>query len=93
MFMMIEDDDYDFTLFKEPTERKRFFDTKDRSYDQGTGGVQKPPNLSKVEDEEFEKMAAPWFQVAREVLSILDRSNELTKKEWYTILLRAIILF
>ena len=94
---MLEDGDSDFGIFKRPTERKNFFDTKERSFGMGTGGVQKPPSLSKVEEAEFEKMAAPWFQSAREVLSILDRTNELTKKEWYNILLReaeaAIVFF
>ena len=85
---MLEDGDSDFGLFKRPTERKRFFDTKERSFGMGTGGVQKPPNLDRQEEMEFEKIAAPWFQASRDVLSILDRTNELTKKEWYNILLR-----
>ena len=85
---MLEDGDSDFGLFKRPTERKRFFDTKERSFGMGTGGVQKPPNLSRQEEVEFEKMSSPWFQASRDVLSILDRTNELTKKEWYNILLR-----
>lgn len=81
MSEMVENKDYDFGLFKKPEERKRFFDTKPRSHDQGTGGIQKPPGLSPQEDEEFEAMGRPYFKAAGALLGILTMRPKPTKKE------------
>ena len=85
---MIEDGDFDFGLFKKPEERKRFFDTKERSFDQETGGIQKPPGLSPEEDEEFEARAAPYFKAATAVNDLLLRKPKPSEKEKYEILMR-----
>ncbi len=84
---MVEDGDFDFGLFSKPTERKRFFDTKERSFDQGTGGIQKPPRLSPQEDEEFDTRAIPYFKAAGAVNGLLTMDPKPTKKERYNILL------
>jgi len=88
---MLEDGDFDFELFKGPTERRNFFDTKARSADQGTGGIQKPPNLTPEEDAQFDKMVSPWALAARDVLNILDDKqfrDNVKPREWYNILLK-----
>ena len=81
---MISNDDYDFNIFKPETE---LVGEKPRSFGRGTGGVQKPPRLSPKEEEEFEAISLPWFRAAGEVLSVLDRSREITIREWYNTLL------
>ena len=81
---MINNDDYDFDIFTPATE---LLDEKPRSHGMGTGGVQMPPNLSTKEKQQFYDMASPYFKAAGQVLRILDRSDKMTVKEWYNILL------
>jgi hypothetical protein len=85
---MIEDGDFDFELFKKPEERKRFFDTKERSFDQGTGGIQKPPGLSPEEDKEFETKAIPYFRAAAAVNDLLLMKPKPSEKEKFEILMK-----
>ena len=84
---MLEDGDFDFELFRGPTERRNFFDTKARSFDQDTGGIQKPPNLTPEEDEEFDTRAIPYFKAAGAVNGLLTMDPKPTEKERYNILL------
>lgn len=80
---MLEDDDYDFGLFDSPTERRNFFDTKDRSAGLGASGIAVPGGMSEEESEEFEKQLSILLQYDKYVKSALlsDEGPELFKTD------------
>lgn len=75
LYNMIEADDYDFSKVKseefEPPIGKPL---SDRGADQGTGGIQKPDNLSNAEILEFEKNMEEYSKSMSKVLDI-NRAN------------------
>lgn len=90
LYNMIEADDYDFSKIKaanfEPPPGKPL---SDRGADQGTGGIQKPDNLTPAENIEFEKRMEQYARVMGKVLDMnrTNLSKDHLSREDYQILL------